>query len=168
MPKNKVEPCKYCENPVAIGVKKCPQCGGKNPIEVKNTLAQKIAFVVIMIGIFWVIIEANGPYDGRPRREESRTRTSIIAGSEVVVARSACFAAVSLEALDRLQTLAQAGDDAGIVNMLASGTAFSLEKGTRARAIDAFVLKGAWEIRVLDGTHAGKAVYVHAAFLQPG
>ena len=44
-----------CENPVAIGVTKCPKCAGKNPVEVRITFTEKVVIGLFTTGPFWVI-----------------------------------------------------------------------------------------------------------------
>ncbi len=69
------------------------------------------------------------------------------------------FAATSKAALDRLGQFLAADDDLGVKQLLSSGVVFRVPSGTPCNPISR---DGWWsrEVRVLEGKHAGKLVWV--------
>lgn len=72
--------------------------------------------------------------------------------------------AASREAFDRLVTLAVADDNTGISHMMVAGQVWTAPCGTRCKVIDSgFTV---YEVRILEGDHAGRACFVAREFVK--
>lgn len=83
-------------------------------------------------------------------------------GDEAIIRGSgpSVFVANSESAFRRLDELAYAGDQLGIARMVDNGSAGMIENGTHVRVIGRH--GSAYEVRIMNGPHAGNAGFVAA------
>ena len=72
--------------------------------------------------------------------------------------------AANSEAFDRLVTLAVADDTTGISHMMLAGQVWTAPNGTRCKVIDSGF--AVYEVRILEGDHAGRACFVATEFVK--
>ncbi len=128
--------------------------------------AAAILFIVV---VFWLVgtcgrsPELNTPPGPSTPNVPSANRT----GSTGVLRASgndSVPVAISQVAYDRGCDLAAAKDYDGIEQLLTAGLWYNLDAGTRCRVIDAGFTNS--EVRLLDGPHAGEAVFVNADLIR--
>jgi hypothetical protein len=73
------------------------------------------------------------------------------------------LAGASEAALDRLIKLSSARDGMGVAQLVLAGQVLVIKPGTHARLIDGGFMTH--EVRILEGTHAGRSVFIPVEFL---
>ena len=61
---------------------------------------------------------------------------------------------------DRYSDIAQAKDYDGMTQLQVNGLVVQLSSQSKCRVIDLKLLKGLYEVRILDGPYMGRAVFV--------
>ncbi len=127
-----------------------------------------IAATFVILLIIGLIVGPNGSVpdghvpDGsarpgaQPMFEESTT-LRISGGGTVPVANSQ-------EAHDRLIQLSAANDSIGVNQMMLTGSVWTVPSGTRCRVIEVGFFTS--EVRILDGTNAGRECFVASDFVE--
>ncbi len=148
-----LRPCTHCAHLVASTAKACPSCGAKNPYPVGCGSTLFALAMMVALGV-WAASSCEG------MQGQSSGRAALAGDTAVLrVADGGNVAVCASEAdLDRFTDLANAKDTAGISQMILAGRILLVPTGTRCKVIDPGLM--VYEVRVSEGKHAGRAVFV--------
>lgn len=153
--------CPECNKQISDTSNACPNCGydlkaAKRAKAVKGCGIGCLA--IIAIGLIIGLITGDkdsSSTGGRPRRGEAGT-LRVPGGGDVPVA-------ISQQASDRFTQLSVAKDRAGVGQMILAGLVWTVPSGTKCHVIDSGVFT--YEVRISEGTHAGRACFVASDFV---
>lgn len=100
------------------------------------------------------------------REAKARKNTPVMKGDIAILESDVgeLFVATSEEAFDRLNDLSVARDEVGIRQLIAAGHVIIVPSGTKARMLNPGFATD--ELRIIDGPHAGVAIFVSTEFVK--
>lgn len=157
--------CHECGREVSSQAKRCPACGapvrrpGYGGIQVPRWLGWSVVLAGVLI-LAWIV--ANGDYsEDKVKRPIGSTATaaSVSPGAMMTISQGQ-VGAEYLAVYDRYLELQRANDQTCIDELRRVDVISDLDAGTRVLVIGLHGDGNIVEVRVQDGPHSGKAVYL--------
>ena len=118
--------------------------------------------IIVLAVLLLVVVGCTGGSSDAPKSEPKQI-TNV--GDTLTINREIISAATSRDNFDEMMKFVLADDRTGFDMMHSRGQILLLEKGTKVKVLQ-LTFKGSYEVRVQDGPHKDKVVWLSRDFLE--